>query len=177
LKEEEMKKTLVAILFVLLWTVSTAMAAPLTVGAKAPDFNLKDATGQAWSLSSPGWTGKVLLFNCMPVEESKTNADLTTAINADKGIDQVKLYSGVGVFSAPSAAVKGTLRSTMKQSGKVFLIDDDDKILGLWGLAPMQSNIVVLDKGRVVRYVNKGKLPAAEIAKIVALIKTLEAAK
>jgi predicted transcriptional regulator len=172
-----MRKTILMILVVLLWTVSSAVAAPLKVGDKAPNFNLKDATGQAWNLDAPAWKGKVLLFNCLPSEEGKTNAAITTAVNADKGIDQVKLYSGVGIFSAPSAAAKGALRSTMKASGKVYLIDDDDKILGLWGLKPMTSNIVVLDKKRVVRFINMGKVPDAEIPKLMALVKTLQAEK
>lgn len=172
-----MKKTVLAIMCVLLLTASMAIAAPLKVGNKAPDFSLKDATGQAWTLASPGWTGKVLLFNCMPLEEAKTNAAITEAINADKAIDQVNKYSGVGVFSAPSAAGKGVLRSNMKKSGKVFLIDDDDKLVSLWGLQPGVSNIVVLDKNRICRFLNKGKVPDAEIPKLLKLVEGLEAAK
>jgi predicted transcriptional regulator len=172
-----MKKTVLAILCVLLLTASMAIAAPLKVGDKAANFSLKDATGQEWNLDSPGWKGKVLLFNCMPLEEAKTNAAITEAINADKGIDQVNKYSGVGVFSAPAAPAKGVLRSNMKKSGKIFLIDDDDKVVSLWGLQAGASNIVVLDKNRICRFLFKGKVPAADIAKLLKIIKDLEAAK
>ena len=44
-----MKKTVFALLLVLLWTVSTAVAAELKVGDKAPDFKLKDSTGKEYS--------------------------------------------------------------------------------------------------------------------------------
>ena len=48
-----MKKTVFALLLVLLWTVSAAVAAELKVGDKASDFKLKDSTGKEYSLDHP----------------------------------------------------------------------------------------------------------------------------
>jgi predicted transcriptional regulator len=43
--------------------------------------------------------------------------------------------------------------------------------LNLWGLQNDSSNLVVLDKERVCRYLHKGQIPSSEIPRIIALIK------
>ncbi len=62
-----MKKALVFCAVILFLLGSTAVAAELRVGAKAPDFNFKDSKGKAYSLNSPELAGKVVFdLLCRP---------------------------------------------------------------------------------------------------------------
>ena len=170
-----MKKNILLILFLLLWLLSSAIASPLQIGGKAPDFKLKDITGKEFSLNAPPWRGKVLLFIAMPIKESKTNAAVSEAIAKDAGIDRGNKLAGAAIFAAPSEAALTALKARQKQTGKIFLIDQDQAVTKLWGLSRGSSNVVFLDKTRVCRYIFPGKLSTAEIAKLVQTIKTYQA--
>jgi predicted transcriptional regulator len=172
--EEGMRKTILTILFVLVWAISFASAAPLKVGAKAPDFKLKDTTDKEFSLNAPEWKGKGLLFIAMTIEESKTNAAVSKEI-AKADIVKGNKFAGAAIFFAPSAAASAALRDRQKTTGKIFLIDGNDIMAGLWGLQRNASNVVFLDKGRICRYLYKGKLSEAEFAKLIWTIKTYQA--
>jgi predicted transcriptional regulator len=170
-----MKKTIFVILSVLLWTVSSATAAPLKIGDKAPDFKLKDTLKKEWTLADPAWKGKVLLFNCMPTDEFKTNAAVSEAIYKDKEIDQVNKYAGSAIISAPSAVAVAPLRNAQRKMKKVFLMDNDDAVLKSWGFKPGVSTIVILDKDRICRYINSGKVPVEKVPELMKILKTYQA--
>jgi predicted transcriptional regulator len=51
------------------------------------------------------------------------------------------------------------------------LLDDKYTILNLWGLKNHSSDLVVLDKDRICRYIYNGKLPKEEVIKAVNIIK------
>ncbi len=162
------------ILLVLFGTVSMAAAAPLQGGVKAADFKLKDTTGKEFSLNAPEWKGKVLLFIAMTTDNSKMNAAVSEEIGKSAGIDKRNI-AGAAIFAASSTAALAALKDRQKKKGKIYLIDKDDLITRLWGLQPKSSNVVFLDKGRVCRYIYKGKLSAAEISKLIQTIKTYQA--
>jgi predicted transcriptional regulator len=170
-----MTKTIPMILLLFLLAVSTATAAPLQVGVKAPDFKLKDITGKEFSLNTPSWKGKGLLFIAMPIKESKTNAAVSEAIAKDAGIDRGTTLAGAAIFAAPPEAALTALKARQEQTGKIYLIDPKESVTKLWGLSRNVSNVVFLDKARVCRYLFPGKLSTAEITKLVQTIKTHQA--
>jgi len=51
------------------------------------------------------------------------------------------------------------------------LLDDKYTILNLWGLKNHSSDVVVLDKERICRYIYEGKLPEGEVSKMANIIK------
>lgn len=159
------------ILFVLFGTVSIATAASLQVGVKAPHFKLKDTPGKEFSLNAPDWKGKVLLFIAMAMDKSKMNSAVSEEVGKDTGIDR-KNMAGAAIFAAPSAAAIEVLKDRQNKKRRTYLIDKDDLITKLWGLQPISSNVVFLDKGMICRYIYKGKLSTTEIAKLVQTIKT-----
>jgi predicted transcriptional regulator len=169
-----MRKGVMGILACLLWTVSTAGAATMQVGAKAPDFKMKDITGKTFSLQTPAWKGKMLLFMAMPVREAKTNAAVSEAIGQAGGIDRSRL-AGAAIFFTPSQEALSVLRDRQKETGKTYLIDSDGTVVNLWGLQPGASNVIVLDKAGVCRYTASGKLSRPEIAKLMEVIKKYQA--
>jgi predicted transcriptional regulator len=173
-KETDMRKGAMGILACLLWTVSTAGAATMQVGAKAPDFKLKDITGKTFSLQTPAWKGKMLLFVAMPVKEAKTNAAVSEAIGQEAKIDRTRL-AGAAVFFTPSREALSVLKDRQKETGKTYLIDSDGTVVKLWGLQPGASNVIVLDKARVCRYSGSGKLPKPEISRLMEVIKKYQA--
>jgi predicted transcriptional regulator len=202
-----MKKTILMIFFVLLWTISSSMAAdpvkakaaatpakakaaakpakaeaaakpqegPLTVGVIAKDFKLKDTLGNELTLASPEWKGKVIMFIAMPLDELKTNAAISEAIAKDDSIGKADTYAGSAIFSKPPAVYKAQLRAAQRKTGKFYLMDNDDAVLKLWGLKEKTSTVIVLDKQRVCRYINAGKVPDEKIPDLLKLIKTLQA--
>jgi predicted transcriptional regulator len=50
-------------------------------------------------------------------------------------------------------------------------LDLDYTILNLWGVKNDSSDVVVLDKERICRYLCNGKLPQDEVTKMIGVIK------
>jgi predicted transcriptional regulator len=74
----------------------------------------------------------------------------------------------------PNVIIKAKVKSKQEKYQTTILLDYDYTILNLWGLENDSSNLVVLDKERICRYLYKGKIPGSEIPRIIALIKDYE---
>jgi predicted transcriptional regulator len=177
LKEIAMKKTFLAVLMILLWTVASAAAAELKVGDSAAGFNLKDPKGVEYALDSPQYKGKVVVVFYGDPGSKDLNNELQNALKAAREAGQIdkKNYEGLGVVNVkdsivPNFVLRSIIKSKQEETKAVILIDPDYTVLNLWGLTKKTSNIIMLDKQRVCRYLYKGKVPAADIAKVIALI-------
>ena len=171
-----MKKTILAVLLVLLWTASAAMAAELKVGDKAADFSLKDSVGKTFSLQSPEFKGKVVSIFYAGVSEGDDNNAAQDALHNDKGLDRKTGYAGFGIANlkssiVPNFVIKSAIKKKKDKTGAVILLDPDYTMINIWGLKNKASNVVVLDKDRICRYLYKGKMPQAEVAKLLSVIK------
>jgi predicted transcriptional regulator len=177
-RREGMKKIVFALLLVLLWTVSSAVAAELKVGDKAPDFKLKDSTGKEYSLDHPQFMGKVLYIAYVDPDEKDTNNHVEDALKKERdsgGLDKDR-YIGFGfanlkATNLPNFIIKSLIKSKQEKTGAIVLLDYDYTILNLWGLKNDSSDVVVLDKERICRYVYNGKLPPEELVKMILIIK------
>ena len=49
-------------------------------------------------------------------------------------------------------------------------MDPNYALLNQWGLTKKTSNIILLDKQRICRYLYKGKVPPADVAKVIGLV-------
>jgi uncharacterized protein len=173
-----MKKTVFALLLALLWTASAAVAAELKVGDKAPDFKLKDSTGKEYSLDHPQFKGKVLYIAYVDPDEKDTNNHVEDALKKEResgGLDKTR-YEGFGfanlkATNLPNFLIKALIKSKQEKTGAIVLLDYDYTILNLWGLKNDSSDVVVLDKERICRYLYNGKLPPEELAKMIEIIK------
>jgi predicted transcriptional regulator len=175
-----MKKIVFALLLVLLWTVSPAFAAGLKVGDKASDFKLKDSTGAEYTLESPDLKGKVLSIFYVDPDEKDMNSHVEDALLKDPGLDRKVGYKGLGITNLkatilPNFIIKSIIKSKQKKTGAIILLDYDYTILNQWGLTNDSSDIVILDKERICRYIYNGKLPQEEVAKMIAIIKEYQA--
>jgi uncharacterized protein len=171
-----MKKTVFWVLLALLWTVSISLAAELKIGDKATNFKLQDSTGKEFSLDSPDFKGRVMSIFYVDPDEKDMNSHVEDALLKDPGLDRKVTYKGLGITNLKASAlpnfiIKGVIKSKQEKTGAIILLDYDYTILNLWGLKNDSSNLVILDKDRICRYIYKEKLPPEEVAKMIAIIK------
>ena len=177
-----MKKTVVMALLVFLWTASFSLAAELKVGDKAPDFKLKDSTGKEYTLGHPQFKGKVLYIAYVDPDEKDTNNHVEEALKKEReagGLDKTR-YEGFGIVNLkasglPNFIIKSSIKSKQEKTGAIILLDYEHGILNLWGMKNDSSDVVVLDKERICRYVYHGKLPQDELVKMIGIIKEYQA--
>ena len=162
-------------------TGSAAATGELKVGDRAPDFTLQDPTGKTYTLEAPEFRGKVLSIFYVDPDESDMNEHVSEALKkaADDKILDRTYYKGFGITNLkatwkPNVIIKGIVKSKQEKYDTTILLDYDFTILNLWGLQNDSSNLVVLDKERICRYLYKGKIPDTETARIIALIKEYE---
>ncbi len=170
-----MKNLIMGVLLVLLWS-TFAVAADLKVGEKALDFRLRDSLGKEYTLNSPELKGRVLYFNYSDPSSKDMNKHVDDALKNDPGLDRKKSYIGLGIANMkasllPDFAIARVVKSKQQETGATILLDDNYIILNSWGLKNKVSNVVVLDKERICRYIYKGKLPADEVEKLINKIK------
>jgi len=171
-----MKKSLWIIFLILLWFVSPVCALELKVGDKAQDFSLKDSLGKEYSMESPEMKGRVLYFNYADPGSKNMNKHVDDALKADTGLDRKSSYVGFGIANMkasllPNFAIAAVVKSKQKETGAIILLDPNYTILNNWGLQNKVSNVVVLDKERICRYIHKGKLPQEEVSRLIEIIK------
>ena len=171
-----MKKILAMVLIMFLCSVLGGFAAELKVGDKAPDFSLKDSKGKTYSLQSSEFQGKVMSVFYVDPDEKDLNSHVEDALLKDPGLERNVRYKGLGITNLkaskmPNFLIKSVIKSKQEKTGAVILLDDDYTILNLWGLKNDTSSVVILDKDRICRYVYNGKLPSAEVAKVLKIIK------
>lgn len=172
-----MKKTFLAVLLVLLWTVASASAAEIKVGDSAAGFKLKDPKGVEYSLDSTQYQGKVVVIFYADPGSKDLNNELQNALKAarESGKIDKKNYEGLGIVNVkdsilPNFVLRSIIKSKQEETKAVILIDPEYIVLNQWGLTRKTSNIILLDKKRTCRYIFKGKVPSADIAKVIALV-------
>jgi predicted transcriptional regulator len=156
---------------VLFWSF-TANSESLMAGKKASDWSFKDSEGKAFSTES--WAGKVLLVNYVDPDESDLNEYFTDAMKKakDQGLLKDETYKGIGIADCkatwkPDALIRTIAGKKAKKYNTTILFDYDATLRNAWGLEVDTSNIILLDKNRVVRVIVRGKVPESEVASIV----------
>jgi len=173
--EESMKTLVTGVLLALLCSTS-AIAVELRTGDRATDFSLKDSLGKEYTLNSPELKGRVLYFNYSDPGSKDMNKHVDDTLKSDPGLDRKKSYVGLGIANMkasllPDFAIARVIKSKQQETGATIFLDDNYVILNSWGLKNKVSNIVVLDKERICRYIHKGKLPPSEVEKLINIIK------
>jgi uncharacterized protein len=171
-----MKRTILAVFFILLWCTLPAWASELKVGDKAVNLSLKDSQGKIYTLDSAEFKGKVLSVFYTDPDKKNVNNHVEDLLLKDQGLDRNKTYQGLGIVNLkasklPNFIIKSVIKDKQEKTGAIILLDDNYTILKLWGLKNHSSDLVVLDKNRICRYIYKGKLPPEEITKAIKIIK------
>jgi uncharacterized protein len=171
-----MKKAVSAVFFVILWCALPVCASELKVGEKALNFSLKDSQGKIYNLDSDDFKGKVISVLYVDPDKKDLNNHVEDVLLKDPGLDRNKTYKGLTITNLkasklPNFIIKSVIKNKQENTGAIILLDDKYTILHLWGLKNHSSDLVVLDKNRICRYLYRGKLPREEVSKVVDIIK------
>ena len=171
-----MKKAFAAVFLVLLWSASFAWADELKIGEKAPNFSLQDYSGKVYTLDSQEFQGRVISIFYNDPDKKTWNKHVEDALLKDDGLDRKNNYMSLCITNLkasklPNLIIKRVIKSRQEKTGSVILLDSDYNIIKAWGLKNYSSDIVVLDKERICRYVYNGKLPPEEVEKLISVIK------
>ncbi|MGD0021053.1 MAG: YtfJ family protein [Smithellaceae bacterium] len=171
-----MKKSLAVIFFALLWSASIAWAGELKIGEMAPNFSLQDYSGKVYTLDSQEFQGRVISIFYNDPDKKTWNRHVEDALLKDDGLDRKNNYMSLCITNLkasklPNMIIRRVIKSRQEKTGSVILLDSDYNIIKAWGLKNYSSDIVVLDKERICRYVYNGKLPPEEVEKLISVIK------
>jgi predicted transcriptional regulator len=171
-----MKNTILAVIFFFLWCAVPLCAAELKVGDKAPSFSLTDSFGKVYTLNSDDFKGRVVSVLYSAPSKKNLNSHVENALLKDEGLDRENNYKGFSIANLkasmyPNFIIRDMLKNKKEKTGALILLDYDYTIINLWGLKNKSSDIVVLDKDGICRYIYKGKLPPEEVTKLIDVIK------
>ena len=171
-----MKKALAVIFFALLWSASVAWADELKIGEIAPNFSLQDYSGKVYTLDSQEFQGRVISIFYNDPDKKTWNRHVEDALLKDDELDRKNNYMSLCITNLkasklPNLIIKRVIKSRQEKTGSVILLDSDYSIIKAWGLKNYSSDIVVLDKERICRYIYNGKLPPEEVEKLISVIK------
>jgi predicted transcriptional regulator len=171
-----MKKIFVAFLFVLLWNTFPVWADELKIGEKVPNFALKDSSETIYTLDSKEFQGRVISVFYIEPSKKSWNKHVEAALLEDKELDRKNNYLGLYISNLkgskmPNLIMKRVIKNNEENTDSLILLDKDYSIIKAWGLNNHSSDIVVLDKEKICRYVYKGKLPPEEVEKLISVIK------
>lgn len=171
-----MKKIFMVFFFILLCGSLSAWAAELKVGEKAPNFALKDLSGKTYTLDAEEFQGRVISVFYIEPQKKSWNKHVEAALFKDNELDRKNNYMSLYISNLkgskmPRLIMKRVIKNKEENTDSLILLDKDYSIINAWGLNNHSSDIVVLDKEKICRYVYKGKLPTAEVEKLISVIK------
>jgi predicted transcriptional regulator len=143
---------------------------------------LNDSTARSTRWPTRISKGKVLYIAYVDPDEKATNNHVEDALKKEKesrrlGQDPLRGFGIVNLKASglPNFIIKASIKSKQEKTGAIILLDYDYAILNLWGVKNDSSDVVVLDKERICRYLYNGKLPQEELAKMLQIIKEYQA--
>ena len=166
-------KNIFLILILLSFTCSVSFAAgDLQVGDTAPEWSFSDSEDQSFSMAS--WPNKVLLVSYVDPDESDVNESFNEALQAARkdGRLQDADYQGVGILDCkatwkPNKLIRAMAGKKAKKYKRIILFDLDATLRESWGFKKDSSNVILLDKNHVVKYISRGKIADGEIASVI----------
>lgn len=169
-----MKRFLFLLIAFVFLAGGTAFADELKIGAKASDWSFKDADDKVFTMES--WAGKVLLVTYVDPDESDLNEHFTDAMKKakDDGLLKEETYKGIGIADCaatwkPDVLIRAIAGRNAKKYNTTILFDYDSSLRNAWGLAKDTSNVILMDKNRVCKYIFRGRVPNEKVAEVVKL--------
>lgn len=173
-------KNLYLLLVLFSFTCSTVYAANgLKVGDTASDWSFKDADDKVFSMAT--WPNKVLLINYVDPDESEANEPFNEAMATARKDGRLLTtdYMGMGIVDCkatwkPDVLIRTIAGNKAEKYKRTILFDYDATLRDAWGLKEDSSNVILLDKNHVVKYISYGKIAKDEIAKVVQMAVDLQ---
>jgi len=165
----------------LIVAASLSLAAA-TVGSKAPSFSLKSADDK--TLTSDFIHGKVTVLFYESKDALEKNRTAKATLNryyveqneaTKKRIARIAVLDCSVVPGPPPALWKRKLQENSLRDGLTSFCDWDGKMKAAYQMKEADSNVVVIDRKGVVRYLFRGRLENSDIEKLRALLLKLGA--
>jgi len=165
-----------AALLAALFSVSAFAAMP--VGEKPKTISLSKneggrVTGEAWS--SDEIKGKVFVLFYVDPDFSDLNNAASEALKAEKfksDVYQSLAVINMGATWLPNFAIDGKLKDKQKlYPDTIYIRDIHTLLVKEWKLADDNNDVVVFDQAGKVLWVKEGKLEAADIKAMIAVIR------
>ena len=154
-------------------------AAQLQVGMKAPAWSFEDSEGRIYTMDD--WAGKVLQVTYVDPDEADLNEHFTDAVKKAKDEGRLKEanFKGIGIADCasswkPDFAIRAIAGRKAKKYNTVILFDFDGTLRKAWGLKEDSSNVVILDRERVVRAIVRGRVPDDQVENLIQLEESLQ---
>ena len=152
----------------------------LKVGMQAPEWIFKDADGKDFTMDV--WEGKILQINYVDPDKSELNEAFNDAvkkvIEVDSLISRDKFEGfGIGDCAAtwkPNFAIRFIAARKAEKFDTTILFDYDAKLRKSWGLKKDSYNVIILDKDRVCRAIERGKITDKKQKELIQLIIDLQ---
>jgi predicted transcriptional regulator len=147
-----MTRFLVALLLLLMPVAATEGGQPI-INAKAPGFSLRDQYDRPYDLRQGG--GRTIVLLASDGEGAKHNRQWVDAIKG-RYQDRIAII-GIADTRGVPFLFKGRVKSEFKKTPASVLLDWNGVVFTSYGLAPNVSNIVLIDKDGMVRYMYSGE--------------------
>ena len=176
-----MKKSAIIILMILVpLAFAKDFSVQLEVGMKAPEWVFQDADGKEYTMDF--WKGKIIQINYVDPDESEMNEKFNDAvkkvIEVDSLISRDKFEGfGIGDCAAtwkPNFAIRFIAAKKAEKFDTTILFDYDAKLRKSWGLKKDSYNVIILDKDRVCRAIERGKITDEKQKGLIQLIIDLQ---
>jgi len=152
----------------------------LEIGMKAPDWEFPDADGTMFTMGN--WAGKILQVNYVDPDESEMNEAFNDAVkhavDVEKRIER-DTFQGIGVADCastwkPNFAIRLIGGAKAKKYDTTVLFDYDAVLRDSWGLNKNSYSIIIVDEDRIVRVLERGKIPKERFEEIILTIIELQ---
>ena len=152
----------------------------LEIGMKAPDWEFPNADGTMFTMEN--WAGKILQVNYVDPDESEMNEAFNDAvkyaIDIEKRIER-DTYQGIGVADCastwkPNFAIRLIGGAKAKKYDTTVLFDYDAVLREAWGLNKNSYSVIIVDKDRIVRVLERGEIPEERFEEIILTIIKLQ---
>lgn len=149
-------------------------AEELEVGMSASEWQFEDAEKTKFTMAS--WEGKVLSIIYVDPDVSDLNEHYADALKKakDDGLLKGESYKGIGIADCaatwkPNFAIRSIAGKKAKKFNTIILFDLKASLRKAWGLKKDTSNVILLDKKRVVQAIVRGRVPDDQVADLVQL--------
>lgn len=152
----------------------------LEVGMKAPEWVFQDADGKEFTMDF--WEGKIIQINYVDPDESEMNEAFNDAVKKVIEIDSLisrDNFEGFGIGDCaatwkPNFAIRFIAARKAEKFDTTILFDYDAKLRKSWGLKKDSYNVIILDKDRVCRAIERGEITDDKQKELIQLIIDLQ---
>ena len=152
----------------------------LKVGMQAPEWIFKDADGKDFTMDV--WEGKILQINYVDPDKSELNEAFNDAVKKVIEVDSLisrEKFEGFGIGDCaatwkPNFAIRFIAARKAEKFDTTILFDYDAKLRKSWGLKKDSYNVIILDKDRVCRAIERGKITDEKQKALIQLIIDLQ---